>query len=372
MSTKQDNSSPNQANRSYEVRIAGTTDGGNRVPNLSPREAMERWLAKLKGAKSESTVASYHYQLKLFVEWCEEQNIASVSEINGWDLECYDTHRRNTGIKLVSLNKELGTLQNFLGYCANIELVDESLPEKVDPPGIPAGAEVNETRLNADRARSLFDYYRREEYGTRPHALLALLWFTGARQGAIRGLDLEDFNSEEEYIRFHHKPDRGLPLKNGYDGERAVGVPSKVCDILDAYIRDHRARVHDDHSYPPLLASQVGRPARDTIRSWTYLATEPCLHRECPHGHQRSTCEYTQHSKSSQCPSSRAPHQVRTGSITWQLNRGVPIEAVAERVNTSARTLKRHYDQPTPLEALEERRRKHIGQLSLDNGGDRE
>jgi len=42
-------------------------------------------------------------------------------------------------------------------------------------------------------------------------------------------------------------------------------------------------------------------------------------------------------------------------------------------VNTSVRVLKKHYDQPTRLEELEERRRQHLDRLSFgDNGGGQE
>jgi hypothetical protein len=64
---------------------------------------------------------------------------------------------------------------------------------------------------------------------------------------------------------------------------------------------------------------------------------------------------------------------VRTGSVTWQLNRGIPVEVVAERVNTSVRTLKRPYDQPTKREELEKRRRQYVDRLGFDEkGGERE
>jgi hypothetical protein len=50
----------------------------------------------------------------------------------------------------------------------------------------------------------------------------------------------------------------------------------------------------------------------------------------------------------------------------------MPLEVVAERVNTSVRTLKKHYDQPTNIEALEERRRDHIDRLGFDEEEDDE
>jgi hypothetical protein len=88
---------------------------------------------------------------------------------------------------------------------------------------------------------------------------------------------------------------------------------------------------------------------------------------ECPHGKERDTREWVDYSQASKCPSSRSPHPVRRGSITWQLNRGVPIEVVAKLVNSSVRVIEEHYDQPTQREELEKRRREHIGRLGLDD-----
>ena len=354
--------------RSYRVRIAPTADGGDRVPDLSPREASERWLDRIRGSKADATVSSYHYRLKHFIEWCEEENIESISDIGGWDIDTYETHRRGEGLILLSLNKELGTLKNFLAYCAKIELVDESIPEKVDPPDVPRNAHVSEERLEPDRAEVLLNYYEddAEARGSRAHALLALAWYTGARLGALRGLDLKDYNTEEQYVEFHHKPRQDLPLKNNRGGERAVGLPEDVCAVLDEYIEHHRFDKYDEYGQRPLLTSQNGRASKNAIRAWMNLATQPCLHIDCPHGKERDTCEWVDYSHASKCPSSRSPHHIRTGSITWQLNRGVPQEVVAERVNTSVRTLKDHYDQPTNIEALEERRRDHIDRLNFN------
>ena len=173
-------------------------------------------------------------------------------------------------------------------------------------------------------------------------------------------------------VEFHHRPRQNLPLENGRDGERAVGFPERVRDAIDNHIERHRHDKYDEYGQRPLLTSQTGRTSDNAGRAWVYLATLPCLRIDCPHGDERETCESVDHSHASKCPSSRSPHQVRTGSITWQLNCGMPLEAVAERVNTSVRTLKKHYDRPTNIEALEERRRHHIDRIGLDKEEDDE
>lgn len=369
--THDESNSASQTDTSNTERYA-VTDGGNRVPDLSPREARERWMSRLRASKADSTISSYHYQTKLFVEFCEEQDIDRISDLTGWDIDTYETTRRENGVELLSLNKEMRTVKLFLEYCTRAELVDDDVPEKVDPPDVPRDDHVDETRLEHQRARALLSYYEKHDYGCREHALLSLAWYVGARLGGLRGLDLDDYDSGDAYLQFIHRPSKDTPLKNALDGERAVGLPRHVCDVIDAYVDEHREEEHDEYGRKPLFTTSVGRMSQNYVRARMYLATQPCLHMDCPHGNDRAKCEYVDYSHASKCPSSRSPHQVRTGSITWQLNRGVPIEVVADRVNTSVRVLKRHYDQPTKREELEERRREYVDRLDFGESGGEE
>lgn len=355
---------------SYRVRIAPTSDGGgDRIPDLTPREALERWLDKLRVDKRDSTVSSYHYRLKHFGEWCEDEGIDSIGDVTGWDLETYETTRRSEGLKTISLNNELGTLENFLEYCARVELVDDSLPEKVQPPTVDREDEVDETKLAPEAAKLLLEYYRATPAvrHSREHVLLELIWYTGARVGGIRALDIEDYYPDDQYVDFNHRPESETPLKNGVGGERAVPLNDDVCDAVDGYREHTRAEKFDDHGRRPLLTTERGRPVDNTLRDWMYRTTFPCHYQECPHGKDPDTCEYKAHGKASQCPSSRSPHQVRTGAVTWMLNRGVPLETVARWVNASPETIKRHYDKPDMEDEMEKRLRPHLDRLSLDD-----
>jgi len=360
------------AQTGYDVTIAGTTDGGDRVPDLSPREAFERWSGRIQAEKKESTISSYDYRVEDFVEWCESEGVVKVSELNGWDLDSYQIHRQKQDLEKITLNKQLGTVREFLRYCARIELVDEALPEKIEPPEVSKQGDVDETRLEPDRAEALFDYYNEHDYGSRDHALLTVFWYTGARLTAVRGLNLDHYHSEEQFLEFIHEPERGFPVKNGIDGERAVGLTDYAADVLNEYIGSNRVTQFDERGKEPLFTTTVGRIGENTVRARMYQSTVPCLYVDCPHGKARKTCDWTDYSHASKCPSSRAPHQIRTGTITWQLNKGVPIEVVADRVNTSVRVLKKHYDQPTRREELEKRRRGEVHKLSFDDGGDGE
>jgi site-specific recombinase XerD len=361
----------------YRVRIAPAGDGSGSergVPELSPREVRDRWLAKIRADRAESTVSAYHYRTKHFVEWCEEQRIDRISRLNGWDLDEFEATRREKGLKKISLNNELGTLKKLLEYCARIEVVDESLPDKVVPPKVAAEEDVSEIRLAEDDALALLDYYEDnpDVRHSRAHVLLVLGWYAGPpRLGAIRGLDVEDYHSDEQYVEYKHRPDEGTELKKDHRGERAVGLPPRAVRVIDGYIQNNRYDVRDEHGREPLVTSQRGRPSKNAIRAWMYLGTVPCNYTDCPHGKDPDECEYLDYSKASQCPSSRSPHQVRTGAITWMRNRGVPADMVAKRANATVSTIEKHYDKPNYVEEMEERRRPHLDKLTLeDTGGD--
>ena len=56
---------------------------------------------------------------------------------------------------------------------------------------------VRDAMLEEDRAEELLQYLRRCEYASRPHVVIALMWHTMMRVGAIHSLDVEDFAPEE-------------------------------------------------------------------------------------------------------------------------------------------------------------------------------
>ncbi|MWV65532.1 site-specific integrase [Halorubrum sp. JWXQ-INN 858] len=340
---------------------------------LAPREAVSRYLQRRRADATDASVQSWKYRLKLFVEWCESVGIQRVDDIRGYDLDDY-YEIRSGGIAPATLEGEMWTLQRFVEYLEQIEAVDPNLSDSVRIPDLDDSDRANSETLPAEKAIPLIEFYRRsDEYrATRGHAFLELAWFTGARQGGIRALDVRDLYDDDDYVEFHHRPKTGTPLKNKLHGERPVAVPPKTMDVLREYV-GNRYDVRDDHGRQPLITSQKGRPGVNTVRMWSYLATQPCLHGPCPHGETPETCEMREFAHASKCPSSRSPHRIRTGSITWQLNCGVPPETVAERVNATVKTIKKHYDWATERERWRrhheqlEGRRDHLQKFEFDH-----
>lgn len=333
--------------------------------DLSPAQAAEYWLGSHDG--SAETVRGYGSQVRQFIAWCEREGIDTVGDLSGWHIDQFRRERASE-LKPVSLQGQMSALRQFAKYLEQIEAVETGFHERIPTVSVDATEETSDVMLDAEEATALLDHYRDSPlYGTTGHTILELLWNTGARLGAIHGLDRGDVDLEEGHATLRHRPQTETPLKNNSDGERVVALPETVVDVLEWYCTRERRDLHDDAGRAPLLTTQVGRMSSSEIRAQCYLATHPCVYRPCPHGNERATCEYRERGQAGGCPSARAPHHIRTGAITWMLNQGIPVSVVAERVNASPDTIKRYYDKAIEIEKMQERRSKYTEGLDIDS-----
>ena len=350
------------------------TDSGRPDPSgWTVQEAVDRYLERVRRETTRSTSETYRLDLRQFVQWCKSHDIEQIADCTGYDFERYEADRA-AALAPTSLENQMGLLKRFIAFCEDVGAVEDGLQERVHVPRADPADQSRDERLAVEDATRLLLHFRDRSnglYGSKWHALLEVIWHTGCRLGGIIALDLEDYDGEANVLEFRHRPTQGTPLKNKRDGERDVGVLPEVADVLEAYIDETRFDRHDEHGRAPLFTtrSSQGRLSENAVRTWSYQATHPCWHTDdpCPHDKVRDDCGWTVADQSSKCPSSRAPHAVRTGSITFHRNRGFEKADVARRVNASMRTIERHYDKPDRREELETRRRPQLDKLSLSD-----
>lgn len=330
-------------------------------------EAVERWLQKRQTDSTQQTIRGYRSRLDQFLEWTAENEIHTVADLDAWTLDEYQLQVRNQGYAPTTIKSRLNTVRLFIEYLEVLELVERGLSDAIDIPQLTRQEEQSETRLEQEDALAALQFLRqsREYRGTARHAVLEIIWHVGARLGAVISLDASDFDPDDQSLRFVHRPSTGTVLKNKTRGERYVGLSEPVVDALEFYIARERSDKRDDAGRRPLFATRQGRASDSTIQAWCYRATQPCMWMDCPHGKRRPTCDWTTREHCSKCPSSRPPHDVRTGSITWQLNMGYPIELVAKRANATIPVIKQYYDQANPAEEFRERRQDAETELDI-------
>jgi site-specific recombinase XerD len=343
---------------------------------LSIEDAVQQYIDSRQLDATDETLRDYESRLGQFVAWCDDEGIETVGDLSGYDIERFRNFRIGQGLAPTTLKGQMVAVRQLCRWLAAIEAVDESLPRNIEIPKLDRGDATSDIQLPADRAEQLIEYYRglHADYGSPEHALLELLWYSGARLGAIQGLDLGDVEIEATgpdgfaTVSFHQRAETGTPLKKKERGERVIGLVGETPQVLQVYVDEHRYRGRDEYGREPLFCTPQGRPVAGTLQNWCYHATIPCHHGPCPHDKDPTTCEWTSRAHASRCPSSRSPHQVRTGSITWMLNNDWTYEQVAERVNSDPETLRRYYDKATDREKFVARRRDDLERLRFNGG----
>ncbi|WP_416840600.1 tyrosine-type recombinase/integrase [Haloferax sp. DFSO52] len=326
---------------------------------MTTREAVELYLEDRKPEVSESTIQAHGYRLSHFIRWCEgEGGIENLNDLTGRDLMQYKNWRRDDGgLNNVTMHTQLSTLRVFIKWCERVDAVERGLHDKITLPSLSRNEDRREVMLTAEAAHALLAFLRQFEFATRTHALIEVLWHTGMRIGAAHGLDLEDYDRDEQCLQLHHRPETDTRLKNKEAGERFASMSAEVCDVLDAYIEVNRYDRTDDYGREPLFTSKHGRPAKTTLRDSIYGATRPCTYAQgCPHDRDPETCEAMDRNRASKCPSSVSPHAIRRGSITHHLSKDVPEKVVSDRMNVSLDILEKHYDRRGEREKAEQRR----------------
>lgn len=336
---------------------------------IQPARAVQMYHEAMQDEHAESTRRSEKHRLRAFLEFCEEDEIENLNDLTGRDLYKYRTWRREgqgdgrDSIKLVTLKSQLASLRRFLRFAANIDAVEPEFHEQLSLPTMKNGEDVSDSTLEPDRAIEILDYLEHAQPGSRDHIIVLLLWRTGARTGAIRGLDLTDLDLDGTHprvngpaVHFVHRPETDTPLKNQEKGTRWNRISEQTARFLQDYIDYHRDDVRDEHGREPLITTQYGRPASNTIRKTLYRVTRPCWRGEpCPHDREVEHCDAAHLDHASKCPSARSPHDLRSGRVTYLRREDVPRRVVKDELNASEDILDRHYDRRSDREQAEQR-----------------
>lgn len=341
-------------------RAGGNSERPSDLQRLTPRKAVERYLER-RGASdntSDATVSTYRRRLGTFVEWCEARGLLNVNDVDGRVLDDYWQHRRES-LNDVSMKNEFGTLKKLFEYLVAIEAAEPDVPEKIAllKPTLSKQQRANDEKLEPERAHTILDHLTKFQYASRDHVVFAMLWHTGCRTGGLRALDLDDVHPDEQFVEFRHRPAEGTPLKNEFDGERDVALSDSVAGVVADYLSENRKNVVDEFGREPFVATERGRASKSTIQRSAYRLTQPCQHGvECPHDRDPDSCEFRVHGRESKCPSSRSPHRIRTGAISYMRECGMSVGAVSDRVDATPETIRAHYDRSDPRRTMESRR----------------
>lgn len=177
------------------------------------------YLEVEKGA-SKHTIRSYRKDLKIFCEHARPDYAAiDLSDIRG-----FVAGQIKSGLKKTTVARRLATVRSFFRFLNREGFVKSNPAKLVNTPKIPR---LLPKFLTVDDAFSLVE--KPEGIGFSPardRAVLELLYSSGVRAGEISGLNLDDLNIREGFVKV-----RGKGKK-----ERIVPVGRKALSALRAYL----------------------------------------------------------------------------------------------------------------------------------------
>lgn len=324
---------------------------------LDPATAQQMYLDERRNEVSAATIQSHGYRLTQFVDWCEDEGIDDLNDLSGRDVHRFRVKRRNEDeLATSSLKGQLATLRVFLRFCATIDAVEPGMDEKIILP-VTTEEDARDELVSYERVQQILEHLERYRYASLDHALLEVIWHTGLRIGAAIGLDVSDYDSDEQYLELVHRPDEGTPLKNATQSERYISLSERVCNVLDDWLKVNHPGHVDDFDRSPLFATNRARLSRNRGRTIAYQYTRPCVYaNECPHDREIESCEARPTDVAYSCPSSLSTHPFRRGAITYHLQHDTPEKVVSDRMDVGMDVLDRHYDQRSAKEKLRQRR----------------
>ena len=343
--------------------------------SIAPQKAQEQYLASRRGEIRDQTIEEYRNKLDVFVEYCGQNGLNDLNEVDGRFLAEYMQYRRTEtapsgeSLSNKTLRDDMYLLQDFVSYLESIEAVPANLSEKVKIPKLSAGDGVRDMNFDPDLLNSILDHLNKFEYASAAHVIFVYHGHTGRRPGGLYSLDLRDLHldCEDPYIEFKHREGE-TELKNGSNGEGQVSIHESVAEVFQDYITNNRHDVTDDFERCPFLTSEFGRLSKSSMRKRVYAFTRPCVvSGECPHNRDPENCDAAQTlNAASKCPSSKPPYSLRHGYITAKIKQGVPRKVISGRCDVSEDIIEKHYDESDENEKRE-LRQEVLEQIQAEN-----
>ncbi len=334
--------------------------GAPRSPDLkpiSPEEAVEWYLNRRRNELADSSLYTHRSSLGHFIEWTDQVGMEDLNDLDGRAIQRYLTWRVEEAPTSVdhlapkSEKTQIDITRKFIEYCETIDAVRVDLHQQILPFRIKEADEVRDEMLEMDRIKDILDYLETYHYASRDHVIWALLAESGFRIGALKSLDVKDFDPADRTLRLRYRPESGTSLKNDRGSERLVGlIRDGTAEAIQAYINDQRSSATDEYGRSPLLTTRNGRIALSTIRKSVYRWSCPqAIGDECVHDGSMTS------SDAWRCENNACPHMVRAGVITHLLREDVPIDYVSDRCDVSPAVIRTHYDGRSESERMEVR-----------------
>lgn len=187
----------------------------------NPVGAFLQYQAVERGA-SAHTLRSYRTDLRQFVRFLSAREIRRIEEVDARLLRAYLAWLYHAGLSRASVARKLSAIRSFLAFLTRRGRLRKNPAREVGTPRLPKKLV---SFLPIDEAVGLLDRPPATSLGgQRDHAIVELLYATGARVAELCGLDVADLDRSRGTIRVRGKGSKERIIPVGDPALRAVNA----------------------------------------------------------------------------------------------------------------------------------------------------
>ncbi|MDR2812893.1 MAG: site-specific tyrosine recombinase XerD [Puniceicoccales bacterium] len=285
-------------------------------------EAAERFFIflELEKAVSDNTVDAYGSDIRLFCQFCGENEIEFVDR--GWVVVWVESLLEKN-YERSSMARKLVALNSFFSFLVREKIILENIVEDIFLPKprrkIPDTLSLHEI----EKILSIPDRNRPD--GLRDYAMLELMYGSGLRVSELCSLELQALDFENNFLKVTGKGNK----------ERSIPMGSCARAALQCYLSSARLHFMKKHTGSALFLSNRGKAiSRKTF--WRRLKD---------------------YSKRAQVTKNTKPHMLRHSFATHLLENGTDLRMIQEMLgheSVSTTEIYTHVDQRRMRECYEQ------------------
>lgn len=196
---------------------------------------------------STETAATYKESSKLFLEWCQSEEM-KLKEVTVQNLTYFLLKRRSEGANELTLAKDISALRALGEYLVRKNIWTENVALELDRPKAARAIPRVLTVEQVDKLLSVID--SSTPIGKRDNALFELIYSCGLRISEASGLLVANVHMNEKILLVHGKGDK----------ERIVPFGGRAWDKLDVYLREGRPQLAGQKIREEVFLNYQGNP----------------------------------------------------------------------------------------------------------------
>ena len=190
-------------------------------------EGFRRYISLEKNL-SKNTEISYLRDVKLFLNYCDSNNLNFVS-ITRAEFETYLLYLKKLGFKTSTLFRKTESIKSFYKFMLIEGRIDRNPLSEFSPPKLDRKI-PNHLRL--DEMERIIDLFSAADFKTlRTSAIIDLLYSAGLRISEVCNLTIESLNLQQGWVRVKGKGSK----------ERIVPLAGETTKILKLYLDERNA-----------------------------------------------------------------------------------------------------------------------------------